>query len=599
MVPILEVPLGTRGVSNARQGRSRPAPKLFLATRYVAKKGIAMRPTTKQRDSKTGRSRLAAKAIALAVAATTVVSVLGLSSAQASPTETASPETARTVFPVGARESLDAERASAPARQVGADESVATAGGAALPKKQVDAQPLGHAARITLPTSVDLSPYSVPVMNQGSVGSCVAWAIDYAMLGWYSRHDNKAGQPFNPMYTYSQIHLDNSASGGGSYPSAALKIAVNQGNDTMAHYSHSTTDFMSLPNASEQANAASFKIAGWQTLFANTSGQGSGVAGETAIQQALAAGKPVVLGLPIRPGFDNLTRTAYIDYDYSKLGRGGHEVMATGYDANGVWIQNSWGSNWGYGGYGELSWDVVGADVFQAHTISGFAGGTTITTDTTGPSMSAVTERFALGQQITSSTTPVAFSWSATDTSGVAAYSVALKTDSGQFVTDVSVPASSTQVTYNLPTGHTYQVAVAAKDGAGNWSASVASPSVGASVFDDRNFSTGTSWGRYNLTDSYGGTYLASKTAGSWLQYTFTGRDAAVVGPKFSNAGKATLYCDGVSQGVIDELNASTIGRLVVGRCHFAQGGQHVVKIVVDGTTGRPWFGVDAFAAIA
>src|SRR5438270_13857290 len=33
-----------------------------------------------------------------------------------------------------------------------------------------------HAEAVSLPASVDLTPYAMPVGNQGSVGSCAAWA---------------------------------------------------------------------------------------------------------------------------------------------------------------------------------------------------------------------------------------------------------------------------------------------------------------------------------------------------------------------------------------------------------------------------------------
>ena len=69
-------------------------------------------------------------------------------------------------------------------------------------------------------------------------------------------------------------------------------------------------------------------------------------------------------------------------------------------------------------------------------------------------------------------------------------------------------------------------------------------------------------------------------------------------GPKFSNAGKATLYCDGVSYGLVDEYSSTTIAGQVVAWCHFATSGQHTMKLAVQGTSGRPWFGVDAFTTL-
>jgi Papain family cysteine protease len=246
--------------------------------------------------------------------------------------------------------------------------------GARLPTKQVDA--VVRKRDQVLPVSVDLSAYDVPVGNQGNVESCVTWAIDYAMLGWYSRQAGKPVQLFNPMYTYSQIHI--SPGDGGSSASDALNVAQTQGNDSMAHYSHSTVDWFDTPNTSERANASNFRISGSQTLFSNTSGQGGGPAGQTMIQNALASGKPVAIGLPIRPGFDNMGHdVSAVDTDITGTIRGGHEVLAVGYDQNGLVIQNSWGTTWGFprngdsGGYGRLSWRVVWQDVFQANTISG------------------------------------------------------------------------------------------------------------------------------------------------------------------------------------------------------------------------------------
>jgi hypothetical protein len=116
---------------------------------------------------------------------------------------------------------------------------------------------------------------------------------------------------------------------------------------------------------------------------------------------------------------------------------------------------------------------------------------------------------------------------------------------------------------------------------------------------DDTAFSISSPWSRFSLSDSFGGTYIATSQAGSWISKTFTGRDIALVAPKFSNAGRGTLYCDGVSYGTIDEYASATVGRNVVAWCRFADSGQHTIKIVAEGTSGRPWLAVDAFAILA
>jgi hypothetical protein len=112
--------------------------------------------------------------------------------------------------------------------------------GAQRPTVRLAPHSSGFHALDVLPVRVDLKQWAVTPGNQGAVSSCVTWAIDYGMLGWYSKFTGRAGQPFAPMYTYSQI---NGGVDAGSYPTAALQIAKTQGNDTRAHYTHGDYDW--------------------------------------------------------------------------------------------------------------------------------------------------------------------------------------------------------------------------------------------------------------------------------------------------------------------------------------------------------------------
>jgi len=481
--------------------------------------------------------------------------------------------------------------------------------GALRPKKEVRAVKPSAAVLAALPASVDLRAWDVPVGNQGNTNSCVTWTIDYGMLGWYSKRYGVAGQPFNPMYTYSQIHTPGVDSG--SYPRDALNIAYNQGNDTQAHYSHTMYDWIDQPNASERANAAHWRISGYQTLFDNTTLAGGGSPGAGQIETALANGKPVAIALKVRNGFyylkstdvgpdgkvlDTDTTSSYADptTGHQRL----HEVLAVGYDQYGVWVQNSWGTtDWGASGYGRMSWSVVGQDVYSAHTISGFVG--SASGDVTPPTMGAVTERIAIGQKTTATTVPTLFQWSATDTGGIGAYSVWVKTDNGGWFQDTNIAANATSHTYALSIGHSYTVAVAAKDTAGNWSSYNYSPTINVQVTDDQAFTLNGPWSRFSLAGTFGGTYAATSQAGAFFQYTATARDLGLVGLKFSTAGRATVYCDGTSVGTLDEYNSSTVTQPMMAQCHFGASASHTIKVVVEGTSGRPWIGVDAFARLS
>jgi hypothetical protein len=153
-----------------------------------------------------------------------------------------------------------------------------------------------------LPAQVDLSQWDVPPGQQGAVGSCAAWAIDYSMAGWYA---DRLGRPtlFAPMYAYSQVHYDDSSSGGGTWPDRVYAIGEQQGIDTQADYSQGSFDFADPPTPAEQANAALYKMTPFATLY-NNGGEanapvtkpGSGI--RTDLESTLAAQHPVALSIP-------------------------------------------------------------------------------------------------------------------------------------------------------------------------------------------------------------------------------------------------------------------------------------------------------------
>ena len=191
-----------------------------------------------------------------------------------------------------------------------------------------------------MPASVDLTADAPTVGDQGWVSSCVSWAIDYALMGWYLHHDGRTGAPLAPMYTYSQLVDGQNV---GTYFSDTFDIAQEQGVDTRSHYTQGDYDYVSLPTEAEVANASHWRISGYESL-----GIGYDPADTKAtLQAAMAAGKPVVLGIPV---YDNFFDVSAAHSDYSSVSgsyEGGHTITAFGYDAYGVTIENSWGAGLG------------------------------------------------------------------------------------------------------------------------------------------------------------------------------------------------------------------------------------------------------------
>jgi len=225
------------------------------------------------------------------------------------------------------------------------------------------------------PASVDISRYNPPVADQGDVNDCVAWVTTYYMRGWYARRDgyypaggaDGAGS-FAPLYLYSQLAKSRNV------PTSfndTLDLQVAQGVDTRADYTQGDDDYTHGPTAAEQANAASYRIGGYNVLF---QGAGQGDAARTAIEAAIAGGDPVGLGIPVYDNFWNADADhAYID-GTAGTNYGSHAVFATRYDANGVWVENQWGTGWGQQGWAELSWSFVDHYAWQAVTLRPLAG---------------------------------------------------------------------------------------------------------------------------------------------------------------------------------------------------------------------------------
>ncbi len=57
----------------------------------------------------------------------------------------------------------------------------------------------------------------------------------------------------------------------------------------------------------------------------------------------------------VHAGWDEVGDDGAIPYRRSTAG--GHAFAIVGYDESGLWIQNSWGTDWGYGGYGHLLYE--------------------------------------------------------------------------------------------------------------------------------------------------------------------------------------------------------------------------------------------------
>lgn len=244
---------------------------------------------------------------------------------------------------------------------------------------------LGNASALeVLPESVDLRSYAPSPGDQGQIGSCVAWSIAYSIMGYYANRTGAVGAPYAPLFLYMRNVAANGAPKAGLYPDSVLANAQTAGVDTQAHYWQGTTNWQAPPSQDEIDNARNYRLSGWNRLFVGTD---QGTAAQTLIKQTLASGSPVALGIPVFQDFMYLrSHSLYNTLSGSSLG--GHMIAAYGYDAQGVYIRNSWGTGWGNGGDAKLSWAFITKVATGAYAVNGIA--TPSTPIPTAPTVAAL-----------------------------------------------------------------------------------------------------------------------------------------------------------------------------------------------------------------
>ena len=209
------------------------------------------------------------------------------------------------------------------------------------------------AQNASLPASLDLSQWAPPVGNQGTLNSCVSWAVGYYYRYWLRNRALGETASFAPMYVYSQLAKGN-VNRSSTFPEN-FNILISQGIAHRADYPQGDFDYTTQPTSAEVAAAAPYRISSDTLLFHGASG-----ANQTAVEASMAEGHPVLLLIPVYDNFYLADAThAFVDVPTAGTSRGNHAVFAVKYDAAGVWIENQWGTSWGNQGWVELSWAFV------------------------------------------------------------------------------------------------------------------------------------------------------------------------------------------------------------------------------------------------
>ena len=224
-------------------------------------------------------------------------------------------------------------------------------------------------SKAVLPSAVSLEMYAPIPQHQGDIESCVGWSLSYGVMtieyakrnGWRNNRRLITENAFSPTFIYSQLAKRQEC--GPSKLSEALELLKEVGNvpDGEFEGNKETCSYELSPEMEEVANQ--YRITGYQRLFDQNDPIKKKV---YKAKQALAARKPIVIGMKINNNFMGLKQGARIWYP--AIGGDadppfmGHAMTVIGFnDRNNTFkLLNSWGRNWGNGGTIDIKYQDFG-----------------------------------------------------------------------------------------------------------------------------------------------------------------------------------------------------------------------------------------------
>ena len=198
-----------------------------------------------------------------------------------------------------------------------------------------------------LPPSVDLrGANQPPIQNQGSLGSCVAWACVRA----YRYAHRKQGTPDfdgSELFTYynARAYQGWQDRDSGAYLRDGIKALAQHGNAEESTWPYVIGLFGNTPLLAAYDSAAKHQATRYLSVPNN----------EQAIKGVISGGYPVVFGIVVYQNFPMGNGVRVIPMPQGQV-VGGHAMAYVGYDdaRQAYLVANSWGESWGVNGYAWL-----------------------------------------------------------------------------------------------------------------------------------------------------------------------------------------------------------------------------------------------------
>lgn len=216
-----------------------------------------------------------------------------------------------------------------------------------------------------LPPKADLSATLPPAGFQGKQNSCTGWTVAYAVksfqenreLGWgYSQ-----AKLFSPSFIYNQV---NEGKDEGADLKDVMDFVVKHGTVPLALMPYDEEDFQKPPSEAAKRLALGFRALGYRRINEKD---------VMLVKSYLAAGEPVMIVTEVFETFlkRGMRNSGGIYKEAKGKNHGHHSLVAVGYDdaKHAVMVLNSWGKEWGEGGYGWIDYNFFPRVTLRAYIL--------------------------------------------------------------------------------------------------------------------------------------------------------------------------------------------------------------------------------------
>lgn len=217
---------------------------------------------------------------------------------------------------------------------------------------------------LLMPRKINLLSFCPPIKNQGQIGSCSSHACATAFEIEMKIIESRKSTSLSELWHYYKVRqkdfMNTFPDDSGAYLREAIKVMYHNGFCPESLYPYDYRKINETPGFMTDVIASLWKIKSYHTCM--TLNQ---------IKTSLIQEHPVIIGIPVDKNFLQKRDNSIVD-KYSIANRvGGHAVVLIGYDDNvqAFLLANSWGENWGVGGYAWISYTYIEKYLWEGWSI--------------------------------------------------------------------------------------------------------------------------------------------------------------------------------------------------------------------------------------